>query len=306
MNSHFYFKFGEGNSLLNKEVSEGAALNLSIYFNKDESGWKIGGYLKDGIFEKPRFEKDAGEHKISVSDVSQATIFIQTSLPEHRAHRFLWIFKHPKIYVFQPTGLVFDGEADEKKVQRQLPKEMPCVCKRIFEAEKLPEFFAALNANQGFNRRTIRQFEAGSAICEIAEHLLFPKAEKLKTVASRRFEFLSPVQFETFVFLIFHHSGAHCSTFRGGSRPEIDLTVRFFKTSAIGNFEPGRSIFFQIKMKEKGVAPPDKNRPNEYLIWLGASDFQSRVLGKTWLENQLLELPEVEKWLNLSLDFLTF
>lgn len=302
MNQHFYFKFGEGNQHF-KSVPEGESLELSIYFNKEKQGWKIERFLQDGQFKQTEFERAAAENEISVSDISQAATFIKISLPENRERCFLWIFKHPEIFAFQPVGLVSDGDLDTSKVVGQQPKQMPTICKRIFKVENVPEFFAALNAHQGYNRCTIRHFE-NPAIHAIAEHLLFPKAEKLKIAASQKFDFLSPVQFETLVFLIFHHAGAFCSTFRGGTRPEIDLSVEFSETPKLSGFTSSGKYFLQVKMKNTEVKKLKPSNDGEYLIWLGETDLTQKILGKDWLERQIAQSNEVRNWLVRSLDFL--
>ena len=298
---HFYFKFGEGNKLF-KAVNEGESSDLPFYFNNEKPGWSIGQFLENGSFDPVMFRQAASEHQISVSDISQAATFIETSLPENCGNRFLWIFKHPKLYVFQPKGLVFDGDLTTDKGQQL--KTMPAICKKVFKMEEVPEFFAALNANQGYNRRTIRRFE-GSAH-DIAEHLLFPKAQKLKIEPARKFDFFSPIQFETLVFLIFHHAGAFCSTHRGGTRPDIDLLVEFSDPPKLAGFNAPGKYLLQVKMKSADAPKPGGDALNEYLIWLGQSDFQQRIIGRDWIESQIASHDPVAKWLIRSLDFLAF
>jgi hypothetical protein len=299
MNCHYYFKLGEGNSLF-KHKNEGESLDLSIYFNNDMPGWKIEPFLKNGVFDEERFREKENAQKVSKTGDSQVPLFVTASLIQHRTSSFLWIFKHPKLYVFQPTDSVCDSEIDPKRGQT---KQMPSICKKVFNMEDVPEFFASLNANQGYNRKTIRKFE--NSVHDIAEYLLFRGGEKLKVEPSRWFDFLSPVQFETLVFLIFHHAGAFCSTFRGGTRPDIDLMVEFVEPPKLPGFNSTGKFFLQVKMKTADVPKPNDYPPNEYLVWLGESDFEKRVLGLDWLTGQISKCAEVEKWLNRSLDFLT-
>lgn len=292
-----------GNNLF-EHRNEGESLALSIYFNNEKPGWKIEPYLKNGRFEEERFKDEANTLNISFTGISQVPLFVKTSLQENWTYSFFWIFKHPKVYVFQPIGLVFDGEIKDSEFQGHQPKTMPTICKRVLNVEAVPEFFAALNANQGYNRRTIRKFE--NSIHLMAEHLLFPKTEKLEIKPSKKFDFLSPVQFETLVFLIFHHAGAFCSTFRGGTRPGIDLLAEFSAPPVIPGFLAPGKYFLQVKLKNTDVPKPASGHRNEFLIWLGETDYEHRVLGRDWIDSQVSSNPKVKKWLNRSLDFLQF
>lgn len=305
MDNHYYFKLGVGNNLF-KPTDEGELLTLSIYFNDEKPGWKISPYLTSGIFNETQFLQDAKSLKVSgnSSSLSQVKSFVQASLPENWERSFLWIFYHPKLYVFQPTSLIYDGEVNESKFYGHQPKDMKAVCKKVFSMEDVPEFFAALNANQGYNRLTIRKFE--NSVHKVAEHLLFPKEERLKIESSKKFDFLSPVQFETLVFLIFHHAGAFCSTFRGGTRPGIDLLAEFSETPKLPGFPTSGKYFLQVKMKNSDVPKPSSDHRNEFLIWLGDSDFEHRVLGQEWIESQIFNHVEVSRWLNRSLGFLQY
>ncbi len=304
MRSHYYFKFGAGNKYLQTNIGIGEDTNLFIFFNSTNVGWKVESFLQKGHFNQSAFYAKSKNENLKESDIQQSAEFIKISLPENRNNAYLWVFYHPKIFVFQPVEIVKDGDPNKNIEDGQQPKSFKAKCINIFSVDEVPNSFATLHANQAYNRKTLVKFKIYEE--KIAEYLINRKNsnEKIKIdVASERFMYLSPVQLETLVFLLFHHSGAFCSSYRGGTLKDIDLKVDFPEESDFPEFKRNTSCFFQIK-KTDSVFEWNAHNKNEFLIWLGLSDPSRQILGIDWLELSIQKYHQVENWLNHSLWFI--
>ena len=91
-----------------------------------------------------------------------------------------------------------------------------------FDKKDLPESFSNINANQKFNRKTIVEFDGKEKI--MANHLIF-NSGGMTISEKERLSHLSPVQFETLIFLIFVQNNIYCSTYRGGTKEKYDLLI---------------------------------------------------------------------------------
>ncbi len=309
MAKHFYFKFGPSNCffktcLLVEKVGEFA--DLPIFFNNGWS-WRLEDFQKNcGTFDAEKFQEEAKNRKYQWKEIDQIKDFVQLS-QEATGENYFWTFYYPKVFVFQMEGVAKDdisNRFDQKPGENQYAKIVLAKCCRVFDLINLPVFFATLHANQRYNRCTLSQFSGAEH--QYADFLMPDKlvSDKMKTEPEERLDFLSPVQFETLIFLIFHHAGIFCSTCRGGTVKDFDLKITVLPNSGLQQFFQVGSFFIQLK-KENGGTPVEL-KDGGYTIWLGASNFEKRVFGKDWIEAQLTRFPKVNDWLRQSLDFLSY
>jgi hypothetical protein len=282
MNHHF-FKFGIKNCFFEKCLGEKKSIiPLSIYFGD----WKIEQYQK-------HIETEKSQNKTQIE-----TFF---KCAEENTTSFFWIFYKNHVYVLKPDGEIQNGDPSFTDWSGAPPKTIPCKIMKEFLGDKLPEMFATLNSNQKYNRKTIVKFD--SKIEKICNYLLEESnmpSNKMKIKHSERLEYLSPIQFETLVFLIFHHNDSYVSTYRGGTLEGFDLKVFLSKKNRIDGIENVGTVYIQVKMKEHKNFSHSENK---YLIHLGKDCSKKHILGKKWIEVELSKLEKVEDWLEQSLDF---
>lgn len=232
MKNHYYFKFGEQNKLIKKylvkenqsDLEIGQILPLSIYFGK----WNCEEYHNG----KYVMDKDVQRSQSR----SQVKLFFEINMES-----YFWVFYLDKIFVFSPVNdKIIDGDLTFKDSAGSLPKTRNCKLIHIILKDEVPEIFRTINANQKYNRKTIEEIGkksiANSNLENDEEDILITIANsivknsgKYKPVeisSKKCLNYLSPIQFETLIFLIFHHSQVFCSTFRGGTLKDIDLTIK--------------------------------------------------------------------------------
>jgi hypothetical protein len=309
---HYYFKFGEGNTLFkdylkkyDEESSKtGFQFPLSIFFNrykdknkKDENpqwDWTVENFYND------KNKLFANRHQ---NDIKQIEDFFECGKYENIANTVFWIFDEIKVYALQPISKICNGKSDEilKKYRPKIEdgetaKTILCKLVKQFSKDKLPESFATINANQAYNRKTIVPFKEKEQ--EIANFLFNRRGnEKMEIKESKILNYLSPIQFETLIFLIFHHNKIFCSTYRGGTLKEVDLKITVDENSTLEYFKEYDDQYIQIKMGNYS------KKINYILIHLGQNDYEKKKFGKDWITEQIEKLPEVKNWLIKSLDF---
>ncbi|MCU0391092.1 MAG: hypothetical protein MUE81_08240 [Thermoflexibacter sp.] len=314
---HYYFKLGVKNVFLarqatDKILKEGDEIELAIYFTKGGVEHFDKYRPKEGEEIKPI---ETEEFKITVDDFKQVGMFVDAVRKEYHISIF-WLFNEQQIYACQAIdNQIFDGTLksddteDREKQRYQNPKSAKVKIKHIFkqydEICPIPEFFATTHASQEYNRKTIVPFEKDS-IKRVCEHLISGQGKMLIN-KNERLDFLSPLQFETLIFLIFYnkHEAIFCSTYRGGSTKDIDLIIEIPENiRLILNTQPciGK-LKFQIKMYDYFKNKNSKfSQEDVYLIHLGEKQ-EGKILGRSWIDEEISKSERLNYWLNRSLNY---
>jgi len=299
-NRHFFFKYGVGNKgfseLLKSSFFDSSKIPLPIYFGE----WLVKDYYD--------ISKDF-EWRNNAQRKSQVDLFF--SLRENNQNDFyFWIFLQDKIFVvkLQRPLKIFDWQKDIPKDHHvydkngKTPKFYIGTLENKFDKTSLPEAFANINTNQKYNRKTIVELEGNE---NLVANQLVCSSGKVKISSKERLSFLSPVQFETLIFLIFVQNNIYCSTYRGGTKEKYDLLIDT-KKEVFPEFEDG-IINIQIKMKKEFEPPiPEPNTVpghNTIYIYLGKTDNGKTLFGIDWILSKIKKLEYVDNWLTRSLDF---
>jgi hypothetical protein len=184
------------------------------------------------------------------------------------------------------------------------PKAVDSTIVKRISKDELPEAFASINSYQKYNRKTIVKLECEEA--EIAEWVFTHSGGncKMHIAKNRRIFFLSTLQFETLIFLIFHHHQIFCSTYRGGTLEGVDFKVRVHKEVSIEGMHLNGIADVQVKKCDCLLKHQDLRLKNGViLVHLGKSLPERHIYGRNWIESCLILLPPVENWLNESLGF---
>jgi len=304
---HYFFKFGRKNSIFEKnylgkdrkeELRVGAEILPSIYYGK----WR----LKDYREKTSKFSKEVNGSSDKKKQIDE--FFKCGSVKKRNSNKSrFWIFCDGKVYVLKPYTRIKNGPDNLKDRKGSFPKTIPSEIEKIFSRDDLPEFFATIDSNQKYNRKTIALFRDKEK--EICNHLL--KNGIKNTIEIKHIEclnYLSPVQFETLIFLIFHHNNVLCSTYRGGTQKGIDLRIKIEGENILKkDFKADESgqCLIQVKKKNNGKVKEQKFSGNKYLIHLGESDKNQNILGRDWVDSQLKKLvikkPVIKEWLQFAL-----
>lgn len=287
--NHYYFKFGKANYFLKQCIhanggllSQNSELPLSIYFGN----WTVDDYR-------------SGRTVNHGKDRDQIDAFFHVA--DHRQDSVFWLFDD-LIYSLIPQSDAYDGNMITADYPH--PKTINSTVAKIFEKSQLPQAFASINTFRKYNQKTIVKLQNEEA--EIAEWV-FNNADinvKMCISRDRRLFFLSPLQFETLTFLIFHHHGIFCTTYRGGTLKDVDLNIRARNLCTICGMQVLGDGAVQVKKSNFLADQPHLQLPNGiYLAHLGESFPERRIFGKDWFEACVAQLPSVENWLMESLDF---
>ena len=288
--NHYFFKFGKANDFFkesnNIQNDSLAPLSLSIFFNKYKS-WTVEDYYVD------KRAVNRGE------DSGQISTFFDAA---NNRDTVFWLFFEDFIYALIPQSEVYNGTITEAmdKAEYGQPKAVNVTIFKKIDKKGLPEAFASINSYQKYNRRTIVKLEKEEE--EIAEWVYTHSDSicKMLIIKDRRFFYLSPLQFETLIFLIFHHNNIFCTTYRGGTLEGVDFKLRTQKEVSIEGMQLNDNIYVQVK-KDNCPHLPLKN--GIILVHLGKSFPDKHIYGLDWIEFCLRKLPGVENWLIVSLDF---
>jgi hypothetical protein len=213
---HYYFKFLGNNDGLTKWGTQYGIdkVELSIYYDiKDKLMWLAN--------ESEKAIKYFKENSASRS-ANQIELFY--SLKKNLEDSYFWVFQNDKIYAFKGEDLdVKDGREFMIDYNGSRPKSIAVKLVKIFNKIELPEFFSNINSNQKYNRGTIAEFPINGPENKFATSLI--NGNILDINRSNFYQYLSPIEFETLVFLIFNQNGNYCSSFRGGTLKDYDLRV---------------------------------------------------------------------------------
>lgn len=282
---HYFFKHGPTNAFFKesiKGIQNGAPLPLSIFFNKHG----------DWTFENHDMDKSAinnGKAKLQIKTFFEAAKDKNT---------VFWLFDD-LLYALIPQSKVYNGTITNaiKDSKYGQPKTINVTVFDKFEKKYLPEAFASINSYQKYNRKTIVKLEKPEK--EIAEWVYNHGSNcKMLIPKEKRFDYLSPLQCETLIFLIFHHNKIFCTTYRGGTREGVD-----FNGAPEGVLIEGMHLNGSAMVQVKKCDCRDKHQDGIVLVHLGDSVTGKPIYGKDWIERCLKKLPDVEIWLNKSLDF---
>lgn len=294
--NHYFFKFGKQNRFFKKCLDENISpMPLSIYFGK----WKVEDY-----------KKHTKAYLQALTNTLNKTLietFLKCGDEEYETSIF-WIFYKNDVYALKPCDELQNGDYEEfKNSSGSPPKTIPCKIMNNFSKDKLPEAFATLNSNQKYNRKTIVKFDDKIAeICNFLLENIENKNNKMKIKFFDSLEYLSPVQFETLIFLIFHHHDIHASTYRGGTLENFDLKIVLEgdDNNKITGIEQEGVNFIQVKMYDYLASHKKFSYSgNKYLIHLGDTNFEKNILGKDWIFSEIEKLEKVQNWLGKSLSF---
>ena len=276
---HYYFKFGIANEkfeeliekkVIQKKVSE--KIPLSIYFWQDGVDGKADYLLK------------------SKAQKKQVNAFFDVDKKPKEI--YFWIFYREKIFCYQAeNGKIFNGDEQypclisEREINKKFrPKSMIAVCEKIYEKVDLPEVFANINSNQSYNRGTIKKIRDSEK--EIADSLI--NNEKISINRENYFNFLSSVELETLIFLIFNTATSFCSSFRGGTLKDFDLKVSL--SDNLYSLEKGDHW---IQVKHKDNEGKQKNHNNTIFI----DHNEDNPHGVEWLKEIIDGRPDIQRWL---------
>lgn len=321
---HYYFKFGKGNEkfklFLNDEKKLKEAempIPLSIYFGdwKANDGrsyiQQLNKELKElkeirnrKIDNKDSFSSETNSNSSRQSQIIKISNKVKQieefySIEDNHEETFFWIFYEDKVFCFKriedrkihdgPINLIDENNSFPKSIDAQLFCCMP--------KHKLPAVFANINSNQKYNRGTIAKLENSEK--EIANFLIEIKNDRNKPpipINKDNFtEFLSPIEFETLIFLIINHNGSYCSSFRGGTLKDFDLKVNLSNLDGLPNGEH----WIQVKKKDDTDIDTQKHPPNVLLIYNGKEKASNKI-GKEWLIKHVDDREDIRKWLEKS------
>lgn len=204
-------------------------------------------------------------------------------------------------------------QIDEMKIngRNHFPKyvEVKIIKEEEFGGKsEVPFILRSLSANQGYNRRTCVHIK-DEGVTSAIEYCLNGKQFEPHN-ATELFECLSPLEFETLIFLLLMESGLHVFTWRGGTLKGIDLVAKNVSSEVVtlGNISisPGDTKAFQIKRKRKY----DESVPDyvDYVVALSCGKKKNeKCLDADWVKGQIKRVYKengdsiVFKWLKNSL-----
>lgn len=289
MEKHFFFKFQKRNYAFiqwrSDKNNNNEEIPLSIYFGK----WSV----NDRRLENRRYKQEIAN--LNKHHIKQIETFFQ--IEESKSKPYFWIFLPGKISLLQSnSNKIVDGPNKLKDRNGSYPKSI--FCKLIFDYNKheLPEVFANINSNQKYNRKTIS--ELSNSELKIADFLVNNKSINGKMSIRKEdiLDFLSPLQFETLIFLLFVQNGNYCSTWRGGTLSKYDLKIHYKKSNLI--FPKGIS-YIQLKKKKFDR----KDNEDYYIIHTGKTNLSKKIIGKDWIFSEIEKNSYISEWLNFTLDF---
>lgn len=285
---HFYFKFQASNvgfknwikGKNHEEIRVGDAIELSIYYGE----WKTDDFRTNNIGKQSKIR------------LFQILTFFEIEMMKDDV--FFWIFDTDKIFCFRAIDKkIYDGvEPYSEKEKKNYSKSIKAELFKSFSKIELPEFFANINSNQYYNRGTIREFK--SSVKEFADSLIVNKPIKINS--DNFLEFVSPIQFETLLFLIFNTENSICSSFRGGTLKDYDL-----KINVINDFHgiPIGKHWIQVKLKNRFP----KNKSIDYMAYKGKTDLGTKLIGSEWIIDRIKDRKDILNWMHKSLyDFELF
>jgi hypothetical protein len=228
---------------------------------------------------------------LTKTDMTQVKHFFEVE--RNRENVLLWVFLEDDVYCLKPVGNeVVNGSPDLQDENSSHPKTLWSEIVGSYSKSGLPDVFANVNANQKYNRKTIVPLEDAEA--EIAEHLFQDRDERFQIRESQLHRYLSPLQYETLILLIFVRNDHYCSTWRGGTGEKYDMHVEL--EHPLRPFPTG-SADIQVKKKP---SQPDR-RFGYWVVHTGHSKFTEKVIGWEWIQEQYRQSRYIMNWLTKSL-----
>lgn len=286
---HFFFKFQKRNHAFiqwrRDKNNNNEKIPLSIYFGK----WSV----NDRRLETKRYKQEIA--KLNKHHIKQIETFFE--IEESKSKPYFWIFLQDKISLLQSnSNKIIDGPNELKDEKGSYPKSIYCKLISDYNKHEFPEVFANINSNQKYNRKTIS--ELSNSELKIANFLASNKSINRKMVIRKEdiLDFLSPLQFETLIFLLFVQNEIYCSTWRGGTLEKYDLKIHHRKSNSI--FPKGIS---NIQLKKKDF--DRKDNEDYYIIHTGKTNLSKKIIGKDWIFSEIEKNGYISEWLNFTFDF---
>ncbi len=268
--------------------------------------------------------KDEEEKKITISKIHEEmiknnggtnydnlkTFFNACKEKQWPTTRFL-VFDKETILILQPISVVNDlnenqlSEYLEKFSKRELQKPKYARCKFIKKVERknAPSLLATMTSDQSFNRNTCKEIKGQH---KDAINFCLDKDKKIKKIknAIELLDYLSPVQFETLVFLNFHERDYHCHAHRGSTTVGFDFIVK--KTDSLKEVEEEDSMIDELKatieVKHKTIKAPTQADYTVALRFRGPEN--EKILDGKWLLKKTFDNDKCFTWLMNELEWI--
>ena len=297
MATHYFFKFHSKNAgfipyveRLDSDEAVGTRIPLSIFYGD----WRVKDYRQGP---KELVDVNTGK-RLSAGALRQVQEFFSIEGSTERV--YFWIFLDDRTYCLEPVEhRVVDGP--ENLISDANPKITPKTIEskivREYKNLSLPAVFANIRANQKYNRNTIVRLTDAEA--EVAEHLVDHGLESRMRIPSRydAYRYLSPLEFETLVFLIFVRNDTFASTWRGGTLQKYDMRVHLDK-----ELHPFQQGWHDIQVKKKETKPARRS-DGYWVIHTGKPYFARKLIGRDWIEERVSESAYLRSWLSESMAF---
>lgn len=275
---HYFFKFqseNKGLELWLADKKNQPTIPLSIYYGKN-GNWASTEYKK-GL-----------QLQTDPKSKNQIELFFNLQ-KKSKSDTYFWIFHFEKIFCFKGTDLkVQDGPSLYVNDANTTPKSITAKEFNVYLKIQQPDFFANCNSNQKYNRGTISEFHSSEkkyASVLVAKDKLF--------ISKRNFhEYLSPMEFETLVFLIFMNNSCLCSAYRGGTLKQYDLKVLINK-----EFHGIKKGKWWLQIKKKDV----KKQSDHKLFYFSTTDntsLKDQLIGIDWIIDRINEDKRIINWLS--------
>lgn len=306
MAKHYYFKYFMQNAAFSKWLKLRSDIETNeIYFSIYFGSWSSSEYKNvkngDSKLAPDLLKKINKDQVVSFFDIPQIVEDV-----------YFWIFHNEFIYCFKIIKNPIEDAKREvspyafvENTEIERPKSLKATLYKKFNKIDLPEFFANINSNQYYNRTTIKPLKEKEL--KLAEYLVQNK--KLQIKDEDYLEYLSPMQFETLIFLIFNNPPfSYCSSFRGGTLKDYDLKVYPQKVnpneypSYFKGIDFSKPFWIQVKYMDKN--PLDEKHlksKNMYLAYIGGDNedaVHKNILCRKWLKGVIKARIDIQDWLN--------
>jgi hypothetical protein len=303
----YFVKLGKGNRLCHDWL-DCENPKCGIFFNgppggprRDVSADQIRKWIRGIEAHNPKDLKKAKD-RIGPRSWPQVRDFFKVNDFEQQRKRSIFVTIHPPtVYLAQPI----DGPRDEfvRQDRRvELAKVVPVQVLKPATVKQVPHVLASLPSNRYLIQGTFRRVKDKGAIRSICyvTGLGCPPIES----APELLECLSPVEFETLVFLLFASHGLFVPAWRGGTMPGVDIVARNESAQSIRidplSWKPHEATTFQVK-RERNCDHDDEHGA-EWTIALTAG--KGKVLDAKWILRNVYQRPDVMKWLKQDLEWL--
>ena len=246
--NHYFIKLGEKNYLF--DFFKNREKELGYHLIIGHGDWKCADYNHGANNNLIYSKKDSTFVEKNVKN--QIDAFYNQN--QYRENSYCWLFHEQKIYVFQSDSDIYDlkdypcskfkefcnviktwNRDTDYKLTR--PNQFNLwhnakLCKArlllTLESYDVIHQFSSTNANRGYNSKTIIKLKDN--LSNTAEDILSIKLKNgsnkdLPDSFEKRLKYLSPIQFETLVFLVLYELGYLPSNYRGGTGKDHDILI---------------------------------------------------------------------------------